>query len=189
MGNTNRIKILESKLKRHKISHFRENGKVIIGQAKTDYLQYYGLGALPIVGAIGICLLMYFNDFEIFRSHSIKVIGGIFFLFGTGLFNIIRARSKKKQNSSLKTLEDGCIKILEKEKESVFDLNNTMVFEYSSQQINEEIYAGKLYLISNDNQKFQILGFDDTNEKYILDDLKWFSEYLADYIGLEKNVA
>lgn len=61
-----------------------------------------------------------------------------------------------------------------------------MFFEYATQQINEEAYTGKLHIVGNDNQKFQILSFDDDNEKYIIDDLKWFSEYLADHIGLEK---
>ena len=54
--------ILESKLKRHKISYSNENGKIIIGKPKTDYGTLIGLVALPIVAGIGICLLMILNN-------------------------------------------------------------------------------------------------------------------------------
>lgn len=180
--------ILESKLKRHKISYSKENEKIIIGKPRIDYITLLGLVALPIIGGIGICLLLLSNDFEIFRRHSVKVIAGIVFLFGTGFFNLSRVKSKRKANDNLKILEDRTIKIKNQNKEYAFDKRNIRFFEYLTQQVNDEIYNGKLYLVDGDDEKHSILGFDDENEKYVIDDLIWFSEYFTNYVKLENSL-
>ena len=56
------------------------------------------------------------------------------------------------------------------------------------EQIDEETYEGNLYLIDKEDRKHQILGFDDENEKYVLDDLKWFSEYLMNHVELKNKL-
>jgi hypothetical protein len=73
--------------------------------------------------------------------------------------------------------------------EYTFDSNSIKDFEYSAEQIDKETYEGSLYLIDQDDRKHQILGFDDENEKYVLDDLKWFSEYLIRHTELKVTVA
>ncbi|MCX7549962.1 hypothetical protein [Xanthomarina sp. F2636L] len=177
--------ILESKLKRHKISYSNENGKIIIGKSKTDYGTLIGLVILPIVAALGICLFMLINNAE-FRG---KIIAGIIFLFGTGFFSYSRIRSKKQSNDNLKKLEHKVIKIKNDFGEYIFDSRNIKDFEYFAEQIAEETYEGNLYLIDTEERKHQILGFDDENEKYVLNDLKWFSEYLMNHVGLKITVA
>jgi hypothetical protein len=177
--------ILESKLKRHKVSYSNENGKIIIGKAKTDYGTLIGLVILPIVAALGICLFMIINNAE-FRG---KIIAGIIFLFGTGYFNYSRIRAKKQSNDNLKTLDYKTIKVKNDFGEYIFDSKSIKDFEYSVEQIDDETYEGNLYLIDKEERKHQIIGFDDENEKYVLNDLKWFSEYLINHVELKITVA
>ncbi|MBI6120117.1 hypothetical protein [Salegentibacter maritimus] len=177
--------ILESKLKRHKISYSKENEKIIIGKAKTDYGTLIGLAILPIIAALGICSFIILNNGE-FKG---KIIAGIIFLFGVGFFNLSRIRTKKESNDNLKTLDNKVIKVKNDFGEYIFDSKNIKDFEYSAEQIDDETYEGNLYLIDNEERKHQILGFDDENEKYVLNDLKWFSEYLINHVELKITVA
>lgn len=187
MKNNNNTLILESKLKRHKISYSNENGKIIIGKPQTDYTILIGLVAFPIIASIGISVLLILNNVEFIVTNSGKVIAVIIFLFGSGLFNLSRIKSKKQANDTLKTLNYKNIKIKNEFGEYTFDSNNIKNFEYSAEKINEEIYEGNLYLIDKENNKHQILGFDDEKKDYVLDDLKWFSEYLIKYTKLKRT--
>jgi len=183
------ISILESKLKRHKITYSNENGKIIIGKPQTDYMTLIGLVALPIFSTLGICALLIWTNLEFIGGNYGKIIAGIIFLFGSGLFNLSRVKSKKQANDNLKTLGDKLIKVNNEFGEYTFDSNSIKDFEYSAEQIDKETYEGSLYLIDQDDRKHQILGFDDENEKYVLDDLKWFSEYLIRHTELKVTVA
>lgn len=89
MKNSN-ISILESKLKRHKISYSNEYGKIIIGKPQTDYTDLIGLIAFPIIAAIVICVFLILNDFENFSTSRGKILVGIILLFGIGLFNFLK---------------------------------------------------------------------------------------------------
>ena len=180
MKNSNTT-ILESKLKRHKISYVSENGNIIIGKSKIDYSIVLGLIILPLLAAIGITAFLMWDNFDFFGANRGKIIVGILFLFGTAIFNITRIISKKKSNSNLKTLTNQTIKIKNTSGEYSFSYNNIIEFKYSVKEINKELYEGTLYLIDNKNQKHHILGFDDENEKYVLDDLIWFSHYFKEY--------
>ena len=60
----------------------------------------------------------------------------------------------------------------------------TVGFEYSAKQIDKETYEGNLYLIDKEERIHQILEFDDENEKYVMNDLKWFSEYFMNHLGI-----
>ena len=180
-----RTSILESKLKRHKISYAYENGKIIIGKSKIDYATLIGLVAFPIIAGIGICLLLILNNIEFIGSNRGKIIAGILFLFGTGFFNLSRTITKKQANDNLKTLDLKTIKVKNEFGQYNFDSNNIKNFEYSVAEINQETFEGNLYLIDKEDRKHQILGFDDENEKYVLDDLKWFSQYLMNHVELK----
>ncbi len=181
--------ILESKLKRHKISYSNENGKITIGKAKNDVPTLIGLVALPIIAGIGISLLLILNNIEFIGANRGKIIVGIIILVGTGLFNLSRIRIKKQSNSNLKTLDYRIIRVKNEFGEFVFDSENIMDFEYFAEEINEETFEGNLYLVDSDKRKHQILGFDDENEKYVLNDLQWFSDYLKKHVGLNSTVA
>jgi hypothetical protein len=118
-----------------------------------------------------------------------KIIAGIIFLFGTGYFNYSRIRAKKQSNDNLKTLDYKTIKVKNDFGEYIFDSKSIKDFEYSVEQIDDETYEGNLYLIDKEERKHQIIGFDDENEKYVLNDLKWFSEYLINHVELKITVA
>ncbi|WP_127845824.1 hypothetical protein [Psychroflexus aestuariivivens] len=180
--------ILESKLKRHKISYFNENGKIIIGKPKKDYLTLSGLVASPIIIGAGLSLFMLFEGIESFERHRWKIIPGIVFLFGTGFFNYTRITNKKQANDNLKTLDSKSIKIKNEFGEYIFDSKNIKDFIFSAEQIGEHTYEGNLYLLDNNERQYQILGFDDENEKYILNDLKWFTEYFMNHVRLKETV-
>jgi hypothetical protein len=188
MNNAN-TSILESKLKRHKIVHTNQNGTIIIGKPKTDYLTLIGLVAFPIIAAIGISTLLIQDNFEFIGGNIRKIIAVIVLLFGAGIFNFSRVKSKKQSNENLKILDQNVIKVESEIGKYTFDSKSIKEFEYSVIQISEEIYEGNLYLIDTSNRKHQILGFDDDNEKYVLNDLKWFSEYLTKHTELNMTLA
>ncbi|MFC5196565.1 hypothetical protein ACFPH8_14580 [Bizionia hallyeonensis] len=175
--------VLESKLKRHKISYSNDNGKIIIGKSKTDFGTLIGLVLLPIIAALGISIFMLINNAE-YRG---KIIAAIIFLFGTGFYNYSRTRSKKQSNNNFILLEDKAIKVKNDFGAYILDLKNIIDFEYTIEQIDEETFEGNLYLIDNEERKHQILGFDDEDEKYVLNDLKWFSKYLIKYVELNNH--
>ncbi|WP_417201095.1 hypothetical protein [Bizionia sp.] len=175
--------VLESKLKRHKISYSNDNGKIIIGKSKTDFGTLIGLVLLPIIAALGISIFMLINNAE-YRG---KIITAIIFLFGTGFYNYSRTRSKKQSNNNFILLEDKAIIVKNDFGAYILDLKNIIGFEYTIEQIDEETFEGNLYLIDNEERKHQILGFDDEDEKYVLNDLKWFSEYLINHVDLNKH--
>ena len=179
--------ILESKLKRHKISYTNKNGKIIIGKPKTDYGTLIGLVTLPIVAGIGICLFMILNNMEFLGLNNGKIIVGIIFLFGTGFYNLSRIRTKKQSNNNLKTLNPKEIEVKNEFGKYSFDSKNIKYFEFSSEQIDAETYEGNLFLIDNEDRKHQILGFDDENEKYVMNDLKWFSEFLMNHVDIKTS--
>ena len=115
-----------------------------------------------------------------------KIIVGIISLFFVGFFNISRIIIKKRANNNLKILQYKTIRIENELGKHNFDSKNTIGFEYFTKQIDEETYQGNLYLVDSENKQYQILGFDDDDEKYLLNDLKWFSEYLTNYIELKE---
>lgn len=170
--------ILESKLKRYKISYSNENGKIVIGKPENDYGNLIGLVVVPIISGIGISIYMIMSKIYLMGVNSGKIIAGILFLIGTGLFNLSRIKTRRQSNYNIKTIDGKKIKVENEFGKYVFDSKDIKHFEYTAEQIDEETYEGNLYLVDNEERKHQILGFDDENEKYVLNDLKWFSEYL-----------
>ena len=131
---------------------------------------------------------MILNNIEFIGANRRKIIAGIIFLFGTGFFNLSRLKTKKQANNNLKTLDHKTIKVKNEFGQYNFDSKNIKYFEYLVEQIDEETYEGNLYLIDKEDRKHQVLGFDDENEKYVLDDLKWFSEYLMNHVELKNKL-
>jgi len=181
--------VLESKLKRHKISYTIEDGKIIIGKPKTDFATLIGLVILPFALGIGICILLILNNVEFIGANSGKIIAGLILLFGAGFFNLSRMRAKKQSNDTLKILYQNTIKIINTLGQHEFNAQNTMEFKYTAQRINEETVEGNLFVVDQNGIQHQILGFDDENEKYVDDDLKWFSAFLSEYLKLEQGTA
>lgn len=178
--------ILESKLKRHKISYFKEDGKVIIGKPKTDYLTIIGLIAFPVFAGIGIIIISHLNSIDLLKtSLGIKILVATIILFGIEFLNYFRLKIKNQINDGLKTLEYKSITLTNEFEEFMFDSTNIKDFAYSTQQIDEENYVGNLYLIDNEEKNHQILGFIDEKEIYVLNDLKWFSNYLMKHVEIK----
>lgn len=175
--------ILESKLKRLKISYAKEKGRISIGKPQRNYLVIVGLIIVPLFAGFGIAIMVYFNESDLIARNLIKIIAGIIFLFGTAFFNFSRITRKKEANQSLKILENNTIKINTEFGISIFDAKNTNDFVFTVAEIDEETFEGNLYLVDKDAGTYQILGFDDENEKYVLNDLKWFSEFFLTYIN------
>ena len=180
--------VLESKLKRHKITYSNENGTIIIGKPQADYFTLIGLIILPGLIAIGVAIFMFIINPHIIGGHSFKVITGITLLFGMSSFNYSRMKNKKKTNKHLKQLDPKMITITNDSASTSFNAKNIQDFSFISQQINDDTYEGKLYLVDTEGKQHLILGFDDENEKYVLNDLKWFSGYFKDHVELPSTM-
>tara|TARA_B110000003_G_scaffold155176_1_gene155821 strand:- start:4530 stop:5078 length:549 start_codon:yes stop_codon:yes gene_type:complete len=177
--------ILQLKLKRLKIKHFEQNGRIVIGKPKLDFVSFFGLIIFPFV--VGIALLIIFGgniiDFQIGRG---KLITGIIFLFGTSIFNFSRMGSKWGNNSSTKTLINNSIKVKGDNQEITFNSENVQKLTVEVTEIREDLYEGTLNLVDLNDQKHIILGFDDENEQYLLNDLNWFVDYFSKYLKLKQ---
>jgi len=175
------LKLLEAKLKRHQIIFERNEEELIIGKSKTDYLTLFGLVLLPVVSAIAITAF-FLEDILAGQGAIGKIIGGIVLLFSVGGFNYNRIIAKKESNNTSKILKNNEIQFIDDVGTHHLNESNIKGFDYSVQQINPETYEGILYLIDTKDRRFQILGFDDERENYVMDDLKWYANFLQDYV-------
>lgn len=185
MQDEKNIALLEAKLKRLKIGFSKENGKIIIAQAKRDYTTLIGLIFFPIL--LGICGLLYliYGDTGASIFENKKVLFICIFLIVIGVGNIMRILIKMQANKATKVLSYKEIKINSKDASIRFDANNIKKFDYTVEHVEEESYYGKLFLIDNKNQQHLILGFDDESEQYVTDDLKWLSNYFTEHVALK----
>jgi len=173
----NKLLSLESKLKRHKISYKNYGSSIIIGKSKIDYTILFLMIITPLI--IAIITIGFIFSYGVIH---IKILLLPFILFGFILFNVKRLLVKRNLNSSTKIIGNKTIKINDENGQVIFYKKNIKRFDYSVKEINNETYEGSLYLIDKNNNKHQILGFDDELERYVVDDLKWLKEYLENYV-------
>lgn len=184
--NKSSLDLLESKLKRYKISYSNEKGSIKISTSRIDYPTLIGLVILPIAGAVGIMLLLFWNK-TLSETYPIKTSLIAIFLLSGGLFYLRRIKKNKAANNSLKILENNIIKIKSKKGEFIFNSNNIKDFECSIDQLRVDLFEGNLYLIDLNDEKHQLLGVRGEKSSYILNDLKWFAEFFIDHININRN--
>lgn len=173
----NNIKILESKLKRQNISYNNDNGVIIIGKFKIDYTTLFVMIIIPLI--ISILTIGFSIHYGVIHTKFLVL---LFILLSLIIFNIGRLLVKRKSNINTKTLGNKTIKIDNENGQIIFYKKNIEMFDYSVKEINDETYEGSLFLIDKEQNRHQILGFDDELEKYVVDDLIWFKEYLENHI-------
>lgn len=175
--------LLQSKLNRLKISCKKEGNKIIIGKPKTDKTILFGLVIFPLFAAISGLTLMINNGY-LYGKAVILIIGLVIF----AIFNFGRIGKKLGQNNTIKILENNCIKIIEKKEIKRFDTSNIIdiIYEIKENKLsNEIVYMGTILLKDTNDNFYQILGFDDEDEKLLKNDLEWISNYFLDYIKLQ----
>lgn len=93
---------------------------------------------------------------------------------------------KKESNSNFKILKDNQIKLVDEESEAFqFNQSNIKDFHFTVNKINQETYEGILFLTDSEGNNHKILGFDDERENYVIDDLKWYINFLKEYIAVK----
>ncbi|MFY0603464.1 MAG: hypothetical protein JXQ93_05910 [Flavobacteriaceae bacterium] len=172
--------LLELKLKRLKISFKKEGGELIIGKAKTDITILFFLILLPFSISLFIIFYSLASGVIIGKLYIAAV---VLFIFST--FNFRRIRIKKEANNSTKTLTNSTLKITIEKVTKTFDFNNILKFSFTIKEINKDIFEGKLFLKDNDNNSYEILGFDDDNERLVQNDLIWFIEFFKEYLQIK----
>ncbi|MEM6722115.1 MAG: hypothetical protein AAF611_22495 [Bacteroidota bacterium] len=182
--NPNDTFLLESKLKRLKISFSKENGRLIISQAQRDYVVLLGLIFFPLFFGIGGAVFIMFGGGEYIASHSLKVVVIILSLIAFGVVNIFRILAKIKANKTTKILAYKEIILREKDTSRRFDASSVDEFIYTVEEVAEEAYYGKLFLVDKLQNQYLLLGFDSETEQYALDDLQWFTTYFEKHIQL-----
>jgi len=176
--------LLESKLKRLKISFSKQNGKLIIAQAKRDYTVLIALIFFPLFLGTSILLFLIFSDEETRQLYTTKVYLGVLFLFSVAVGSFVRMRIKQKQNKAIKILGYKEIIIKTKEHSHRFDANTIEKFQYSIKKAEEEVYYGTLFLVDTTQQKHALLGLEAETEQYLLDDMHWFINYFTEHVQL-----
>ncbi|WP_286827743.1 hypothetical protein [Maribacter sp. UBA4516] len=178
--------ILESKLKRNKIHFLKDGNSIVIGKQKIDYLMLIGLGIFPIVSGTGILIFMFSNDILSEGGGTGKIIALSIGLMSTGLFTLSRLKNKKLNNSNHKTLSNSMLVV--KNEFGEYRLTHSTIKDYqiSIQQVSEDIFEGNLAIVDNENRVHQVIGMEDEKEQYVLDDLKWFSNFIAETLNVEK---
>lgn len=183
MKDTNTF-LLESKLKRLRISLSQENGKIIISKAKINVLELFFLVFLPFFMGFAASIFYVTTNATFEAGTGGKFIGLIIFMFGVAVVNGMRIRSKFKSNKNRKILSDNIITIVENDKTQRFDATNVIDFENTIKTLDKEIYYGELFLIDSDRKKHLLLGFSGENESLLLDDLYWFTDYFKKHLAL-----
>ena len=181
--------ILESKLKRLKIAFSKENGRLVIAQARRDYTLTLGLIFFPLLFGIAGVVFVILNDFTTSLRAKNYVVTASLGLIVFGIYNITRFFKKSQANKNAKILGDKEIIIRGKENSRRFDAHTIHKFEYkmhdSENRIDEDnpIY-GEVFLVDTNNEKHLLLGFYGETEQYLLDDLKWFTAYFEKHVGM-----
>mgnify|MGYP000315449323 CR=1 FL=1 len=171
--------LLQSKLKRLKISFNKEGNKTIIGKSKIDKTTLFGLVLFPLFTAI-IAFILMVNTGFLYGKAVVFIIGLVLF----AIFNFGRIGKKIGLNSSIKILENNAIKIKNNKELKKYDKKNTIDFYYEIKEVNiskEIVYQGTVFLKDIDNNTIQILGFDDEDEKLLKDDLNWLISYFKQF--------
>ena len=178
--------ILESKLKRNKIHFLKDGNSIVIGKQKIDYLMLIGLGIFPIVSGTGILIFMFSNDILSEGGGTGKIIALSIGLMSTGLFTLSRLKNKKLNNSNHKTLSNSMLVV--KNEFGEYRLTHSTIKDYqiSIQQVSEDIFEGNLAIVDNENRVHQVIGMEDEKEQYVLDDSKWFSNFIPETLNVEK---
>ena len=179
------LSILESKLNRHKISFSKENGEIIIGKSKNDWIGYIGLGITPIVFGVGIIVFLLFGV-KVFEIGMLHIYAAALFLTGIGSFNLWKRKRKKLANSFTKVFKENKIIVQKREEVYQLDKNTIKDIRISNRPLDKENHEGNLFIIDIENRIHHILGFHDETEKYVEDDLKWFVDFILTQTELKK---
>ncbi len=183
--NRTDINVLKSKFKRHKIKHQINGYKIIIGEAKLNYPILIGFVLLPLLIFVGCTYYVFVENSEIFNKMPTKIILLIISSLGISIFYAQRLISNRNVNNSIKTFYNKSLKIEHKNFSGSFDKRNTKAIGYSTNYLEDDVYEGTLFLLDDQENIYPLLGFDDEHERYVVSDLKWFSEYFSNYLELE----
>jgi hypothetical protein len=177
--------ILESKLKRHKISFSKAGREIIIGRAKKDLVDYIGLVIIPLVFGIGV-VPFYLSQVDGIGPEIVHISAAAIFFIGIGSFNLMKRKRKRLANAFTKVFKDNKIIILTPEENYHLDKNTIKDIGVSNRPLGKKNHEGNLFVIDSKNRYHHILGFNDENEKYVEDDLKCFAEFILIHIGIKK---
>ena len=179
--------VLESKLKRHRISYFFEKDSLIIGKAKNDYLTIIGFIILPFIGGVSLILLFYV--FKTFGNPSFsgKIIFIVIALLLVSGYNFLKIKFKKQTNNISKEFKNNKIIISYESDPFEITKENTLTIGHRKDKLTEEIYRGFVAIIDRNKDEHIILGIDDVNPQYLENDLHWFSTYIAKHLGNEND--
>lgn len=175
--------IIASKLKRNGIHHELKSDKIIIGQAKKQYVEILFLGAFPIIAGLGFLGFLYIVN-QKWEPFIIHLTVAALFLIETGIFNLQKARRKQFFNNKVKTFEKGKISIRSK-KESITILPSDITrIQTYTQQTSKATFEGALIVVDKNSTPYKILGLQDENEKYLKNNLKTFHDFLIRHMGI-----
>lgn len=178
------ISFLESKLKRHGIPFIIKEERIIIGKRKTDYLLLIGTILLPLlVSGILMSLILGGTILKSRTSKGLLTLTALI-IFAIAVVSLTIRIIKSKNNKTIKSIGKEGIIIKSRGRNLLLDAKNVKRFEYLVVETNEENFEGQLYLVEIKGRKHQLLRITDEDPKYVLNDLKWFANYLNNYSNL-----
>jgi hypothetical protein len=170
-------KVLEAKLKRHKISYSIDGDKINLGKIKPDYITLFGYILLPLIAALGLIIFSILNNIDLFSGNGLKVTAGILMLSGFGVFNINKQKYKSDSNADIKIIGSNSVLFKNEFGSHEFKSNEIKDFIMQVEELNEEVYLGSLILLDNIDREFVIFAIEDESQQYVVNDLKWFSNF------------
>jgi hypothetical protein len=172
------FQLLQSKLKRHKISCIKEGQRIIIGKSKIDMTTLLGLVILPIVFSLGLVYMFFAIDSELVIQNTFKILIAIVSLMITALFYLKRIVIKYKSNRSIKVLFNNQLKI----NDLSFSSHNINHIYFKVREEKDEL-QGQLYILDKNDIQYLILEIDG-NDEPIANDLTWILNYIETYLNL-----
>ncbi|MFY0629746.1 MAG: hypothetical protein JXR05_05150 [Flavobacteriaceae bacterium] len=176
--------ILQSKLKRNKISCKIEGQRVIIGKAKIDTATFLGLVILPFIVTAILVYLVSRNN-ELVRLNFGKIIFGIIFLVGTSLFYLKRMVLKHKSNKGFKILYNNRLTIETKNNTVNLGADTIENITVQIEELKDDFYLGRLIILSKDSNEYTLFEFEDETQSLLINDLEWLSNYFVHYLKLD----
>jgi len=186
--NQNEVSVLESKFKRHKIKYQIQGNKIMIGKAKTNYIAVLGFIIAPLPIFLGIVYYISVQNIALIQKLSPKIMLIALSILSFSTFYAWKLIFKKRVNANTKTLYNKSLKIESKNAHQSFDKRNIKKIGFASNYTENETYEGGLFLLDDQDNIHPLLGFNDDNETYLNNDLKWFAEFFAKHLEIQHKI-
>ncbi len=177
------------KMKRNKLSYsYSNDGKSLtLGKVSTSIVSTIPKVIVPLLIGIAGLVIVFLVPLYV-KFFYLLVLGAVVASIGYSLGVIFTAMAHKKSNNSTRHLSSGRITLESKNKGTRhFELNEIRSLLAQVTRNSESGVAGVVKFQDNNGEFHDLIGIIDKDKFKLEEDLKYIRDYLAMFIGLEKE--